>query len=127
MFWPNKSKQPTTTAVGACTEELAKVFLVNKGLTFKHANFSCKTGEIDLIMLEGNTIVFVEVKYRKSGHYGGAVSAVSPSKQQKIKKCAQFYLQHIGLNEYNTSCRFDVVTLDGALSQPDINWFQNAF
>ena len=84
--------------------------------------------EVDFILHEDEErIVPVEVKYRKSNHFGGAISAVSATKQHKIKHCVAFYLHKVNLNEYNTPCRFDVVALEGDINQPQITWLKNAF
>lgn len=120
-------KHLTTKAIGDNTEALAADYLKAHGLTLAAKNYSSKYGEIDLICQEGQAWVFVEVKYRRSNAYGGAVSTISASKQQKLKLCASFYLQQLGINEYNTSCRFDVVALQGELTQPQIIWLKNAF
>lgn len=120
-------KKLTTKAIGDSTEAFAAQHLKAQGLVFVEQNFSSKFGEIDLIFQEAGTLIFVEVKYRKSASYGGAVATVSASKQQKLKLCASFYLQQSGLNEYNTPCRFDVVALQGDIDQPQITWLKNAF
>ena len=109
------------------TEQLAARFLAKQGLLLQTANFHNRGGEIDLVMTDTDTWVFVEVKYRRSNSFGGAISAISPQKQQKIKQCAAFYLQQAGLNEYNTSCRFDVIALQGDITNPEITWLKNAF
>ena len=129
MLW-NKPPAPnkvTTTDIGQITEQYAQDFLAKEGLTFVEKNYHCRQGEVDLIMLEGDTYIFVEVKYRKSKAFGGAIAAISASKQKKIKHCVTFYLHHAGLNEYNTPCRVDVIALEGDINQPDINWLKNAF
>lgn len=120
-------KKLTTKAIGDNTEALAANYLKAQGLTLAIQNYSSKYGEIDLICKDGQTWVFVEVKYRRSAAYGGAISTISSTKQQKLKLCASFYLQQLGINEYNTSCRFDVVALQGDLTQPQITWLKNAF
>lgn len=124
MLWNNQSN---TRVTGAVTEQFAKQYLTQHGLTFVDENIHCRQGEIDLIMQEGETLVFVEVKYRKSKNFGGAIAAVSSTKQNKIKHCATFYLHKMNLNEYNTPCRFDVITLEGEISQPQVTWLKNAF
>lgn len=86
-------------------------------------NYLCKLGEIDLIMSVGNTLVFVEVRYRKNNHFGGAAASVTPAKQQKLRRAAHCYLQSKGLNESLQSCRFDLVACEGT----DIHWISNAF
>lgn len=117
----------TTVNKGLITEQFAKHYLLQHGLLFITKNFHCRRGELDLIMLDGDTYVFVEVKYRKSMHFGGAIAAISPRKINKIKQSIACYLQQAGLNEYNTPCRIDVMTLQGNLNQPEINWLKNAF
>ncbi len=124
MPWTNR---PTTRDTGEVTELLAIKYLTRQGLVIQEKNVHSRLGEIDIIMKEDKTFVFVEVKYRSSANFGGAISAISPKKQQKIKKTAAFYLQQCGLNEYNTPCRFDVVALEGNINNPEIIWLKNAF
>ncbi len=121
------TKANTSRQTGILTEQKAKQYLLAQGLSFVEQNVHCRQGEIDLIMKDGDTLVFVEVKYRKSNHFGGAISAVSATKQHKIKHCVAFYLHKVNLNEYNTPCRFDVVALEGDINQPQITWLKNAF
>jgi len=121
------NKPQTTTDTGKITENFAARHLVLQNLSLVDQNFRSKFGEIDLIMLDKDTYVFVEVKYRKNNKYGGSLMAVSHSKQQKIRLCAKFYLQKQQLNEYNTPCRFDIVALEGDIETPQINWLKNAF
>lgn len=90
-------------------------------------NFHSRHGEVDLIMQDKDTLVFIEVKYRKNSQFGGAIAAVSPTKKQKLTKTAKFFLHQRGLNEYNTSCRFDVIAIEGDNHHPTINWLKNAF
>lgn len=123
MFW-NKT---ATTDIGKQSEQLAAAYLVQNGLTIVESNFHCRFGEIDIIAKDAEVIIFVEVKYRNDISYGGAISAISPSKQKKIKKSARIYLQQHALNEYNTACRFDVIAMQGQLNAPDITWLTNAF
>jgi len=124
LQWIN---QLTTKLIGDNAEKQAADFLISNGLSVIAKNVSSKFGEVDIICKDNETIVFVEVKYRKSSSYGGAISTVSKTKQQKLKLCASFYLQQLGLNEYNTPCRFDVVTLQGSLDKPQLTWLKNAF
>lgn len=104
---------------GTKAEDDTLAFLQGKGLLPVTRNFRCRFGEIDLIMREGNTIVFIEVRKRKNRLYGGAAASITAAKQQKIIKTARFYLQR-----YKTlpACRFDVVAWDGNECQ----WLQNA-
>ena len=124
MLWTNK---PTTQQSGETAELLAANYLVQQGLIVQDKNVHSRVGEIDIIMKQGDTFVFVEVKYRSSANFGGAISTISMKKQQKIRKTAAFYLQQCGLNEYNTPCRFDVVTLQGNINNPEITWLKTPF
>jgi len=129
LLWSksNLTKEVTSTNKGQITEQFAEDFLVKQGLVLVNKNYHCRQGEIDLIMLDGDTYVFVEVKYRKSMKYGGAIAAISTSKQNKIKHCVTFFLHQSELNEYNTSCRIDVIALEGNINQPALTWLKNAF
>jgi putative endonuclease len=124
LLWTNKTNTVTT---GKNSEQLAAHYLTQRGLLLQTCNFQNRRGEYDLIMTDNDVLVFVEVKYRKNNHFGGAVAAVSVKKQQKIKQCAAFYLQQVGLNEYNTPCRFDVIAMQGDINNPEITWLKNAF
>lgn len=122
--WTSK---PSTRDIGQLTEAFAAKYLENQGLIYHEKNQHSRLGEIDLIMKDGDIIVFIEVKYRSSTNFGGAISAISSKKQQKIRKTAAFYLQQCSLNEYNTPCRFDVIALQGNINNPEITWLKNAF
>lgn len=126
------SSNITTRKTGQIAEELACRYLLLNELTYLCKNFNNRQGEIDLIMKEQDIIIFVEVKYRKNNNFGGAISSIPYKKQQKIRQCAKYYLQQLGINEYNTPCRFDVVTVEGYLNEntqtaPQITWLKNAF
>jgi putative endonuclease len=125
LLW---TKKQTSHNKGQVTEDYAKQYLIKQGLTFVDSNVHCRQGEIDLVMKdEQQTLVFVEVKYRKNNQFGGAISAVSYAKQKKIKHCVAFFLHKANLNEYNTACRFDVIALEGDINQPHVTWLKNAF
>jgi putative endonuclease len=129
LLWKDNTSanETSSSSKGQLTESYAQEYLSKQGLTLIERNFHSRQGEIDLIMLDGDTYVFVEVKYRKSKDFGGAIAAVSTSKQKKIKQCVTFYLHQNSLNEYNTPCRVDVVALEGDITQPDVTWLKNAF
>ena len=110
-------KTLTTYQIGQLNECLARQYLIQQGLRYLTQNFHSRQGEIDLIMQEQDTLVFIEVKYRKNNNFGGAIAAVSYNKQQRLRKTATFYLQRQGLNAYNTPCRFDVITIQHYLFQ----------
>lgn len=108
--------------LGIRYEQLAEQFLQQQGLQPLAQNFSCKLGEIDLIMRDGPCLIFVEVKYRASNAFGGAIAAVSQRQQQKLLRTAQLYLQR---SKHQGPCRFDVVAISG--EEPyDFNWIQSA-
>jgi putative endonuclease len=102
-------------------EQIAQRYLKKQGLTLIDKNFSARYGEIDLIMEHGTSLVFVEVRYRQSQQYGGAVASVTRSKQRKIINTANFYLQKYKINR---PCRFDVIAVE---AENQINWIQHAF
>jgi putative endonuclease len=85
------------------------------------SNFRCRFGEIDLIMHDGATLVFVEVRLRSNQKFGGAAASVTSAKQGRITRAAQIYLQQ---QSREMACRFDVVLLDG---ERNIEWIKNAF
>lgn len=111
-----------TKAIGDSAEELACNFLKKNKIKILERNFRVHTGEIDIIAREKDTIIFIEVKFRKNSNFGHPFESVTPTKQQKIIQTAQFFLQkHQTLSNYN--CRFDVISIENS----DINWIKNAF
>ncbi len=104
---------------GQAGEDAALQYLQQQGLTLAGRNFRCKGGEIDLIMQDRGSLVFVEVRQRASLRYGGAAASVTPAKQRRLLIAAQVYLQR-----YKTvpACRFDVVAIDGVA----FTWLKNA-
>ncbi|CCN47196.1 putative Restriction endonuclease, type II-like [Vibrio nigripulchritudo MADA3029] len=111
-------------ALGEKYEALASKHLIGKGLSLIESNFNTKVGELDLIMSEQNTLVFVEVKYRKQSQFGHAAEIVTPAKQKKIVKTAMLWLRKNNLSPYNTDFRFDVVAIHD--NGRDIEWIKNA-
>lgn len=109
-----------TKLKGQAAEKSARTFLEQQGLTFVEQNVRYPFGEIDLIMKQDSQWVFVEVKYRKNNHFGGAISAISSAQIQRIRRAAAHYLQ---LNRIDSPCRFDVVAIDTTNTQ----WLKNAF
>ena len=105
---------------GAAAEDAALAFLQAKGCSLLARNWHCAYGEIDLIVKNGGTIVFVEVKYRKNRGFGGAAYSISPSKLLKLQRSVEYYLQKHGLN--HAPCRLDVVLIEGD-GPPE--WIQN--
>ncbi|MCF7521893.1 YraN family protein [Neisseria sp. ZJ106] len=105
---------------GVAGEEAAWAFLQQQGCKLVARNWHCPFGEIDLIVKNGNTIVFVEVKYRNSNRFGGAAYSISAAKLLKMQRSAEYYLQQNGLTQAN--CRLDAVLIQGAAS---IEWLKN--
>lgn len=108
--------------VGAAQEKRAAEYLGRLGYRILERNFRCKTGEIDLIAEESGSLVFLEVKYRRNGRCGTPAEAVTPAKQRKICRTADFYRMSRRIPE-NRSCRFDVVSILGE----QIQVYKNAF
>lgn len=111
--------------IGTSYERMAADHLRRSGLQIIEHNFRSRSGEIDLICIDQTTIVFVEVKMRRSESFGGPAAAVTGTKQAKIKRCASFYLTMKNLHRCN--CRFDVVAILDTGDNPQIEWIQNAF
>ncbi len=107
---------------GGRYEELAADYLRCRGYQILKMNFRCRTGEIDIVARDGAAIVFVEVKYRNSKRYGSPEEAVTPVKQRKIIRTAQFFLCRFGIGD-SVPCRFDIVAVDG----DGIRHIKNAF
>jgi putative endonuclease len=106
---------------GAAAERKACRFLESHGLQALQSNYRCRYGELDLIMLDQNTLVIVEVRFRQGHQYGSAAESVTPAKQAKIIAATEHYLQRHG----NTRpLRFDVVALSG---DGRIDWIKHAF
>ncbi|HAY46214.1 MAG TPA: YraN family protein [Gammaproteobacteria bacterium] len=113
------------TSIGRQAEKIAKQFLKNQGLKFIESNFYSRMGEIDLIMQESDTLIFIEVRYRKNTAHGSPLETITPSKQNKIRITAESYLGKHKLN--NVDCRFDTVGLSGNIASPAVDWIKNAF
>lgn len=106
---------------GKQAEQLAHDYLVSQGLLSVARNFRCRYGELDLIMRDGQTLVIVEVRYRKNNVYGGALESITRTKQQRIIITTALYL-----SQYNIDCpvRFDVIAIT---ANNQLQWLQNAF
>lgn len=109
---------------GQIAEQLACDYLKQQGLKLITRNYHCRRGEIDLIMRDGNTLVFIEVRYRRSQRFGGAIESVTRDKMTKIITTAEHYIQQSAqsFDQY----RFDVMAVN-SLDKPDLVWLQDAF
>lgn len=113
-----------TTDKGQQTEHACCRYLQQQGLKLVEKNYRTRGGEIDLIMRDKNTLVFIEVRFRNSRAYGGAVESVNYSKQQRILKTAQHYCQQHSVNQ---PVRIDIVGMQtGQSEQYEFEWVKNA-
>ena len=113
-----------TLTRGKDAENLACKYLQTRGLQLLHRNYHSKGGEIDLILQDKDSLVFVEVRYRNHSRFGSAAESVDRRKQSRLIACAQhFMLTHP--DTCQQPCRFDVISMTG--SPPAIEWIPNAF
>jgi len=108
--------------VGTLYEKRAADYLEKRGYRILERNYRCRKGEIDLIAMDGGTLVFLEVKYRRTGSSGDPAEAVNLPKQRTICRVADYYRITHKIGE-QVSCRFDVVAILGE----EIRLYQNAF
>jgi putative endonuclease len=114
---------------GIHAEQRAARYLQKRGLKILHRNFNCRFGEIDLIALDGDEcLAFIEVRYRRSQRFGGALASVTARKQTRIRRAASLFISRqprLAL----LACRFDVVAIetDADTEQWEITWIKNAF
>lgn len=111
-------------ASGRDAEDLACAFLQQNNLTLLERNFRCAAGEIDLIMRDGDTVVFAEVRARRSDTYGRGADTVDQRKQAKLAATAALWLQ---ARKHNGACRFDVISISLASQPHTLDWIANAF
>jgi len=116
-MWPTRLSDKQEQ--GRKWEDAAQLYLQRHGLVLIEANFRCKLGEIDLIMRDGLTLVFVEVRQRAAGSQVGAAASIGPAKVRRIVRAAQVYLQRFARMP---PCRIDVIAIDGTR----IEWLKNA-
>lgn len=115
---------------GEDAELACRNHLKSQGLKLVDSNFSCRYGEIDIIMLDKKVLVFVEVRFRKNNDFGGGLESVTVTKQLKLRKTAELYLQQ---NTQYENARFDVVSLsknnqtNGNRQNYTFEWIMNAF
>jgi len=110
-------------SLGRDAENLAWQHLQGHGLKLLQRNYHSRHGEIDLVMQDRDSVVFVEVRYRRQTRFGSAAESVDRRKQSRLIACAQHYLQ-MHPQTARLPCRFDVVTIDGS---DGLDWIRNAF
>jgi putative endonuclease len=111
---------------GDAAERAAEGYLIKHGLILVARNFRTRFGEIDLIMRDGEVLVFVEVRMRSSKNkgkdFGGAAASISAPKQARLVAAAQQYLMQF---KHPPACRFDALLL-GDTQALEVEWIQNA-
>ena len=117
---PNLRRLLSRTEQGKYFERRACGHLTAHGLQLIARNFRCSLGEIDLVMRDGDCLVFVEVRYRRSPNFGGALESIDGRKRMRLARAAQIYLQQ---QPHGGAARFDVVAID----RDSIDWRKNAF
>jgi putative endonuclease len=112
-------------SLGKLGENLACTALKQRGYAIIARRYRTRSGEIDIVARDGDTTVFVEVKLRTGGDFGGGAGAVDALKQRKVALLAMDYLVRHRLED--RPCRFDVVAIDAEVNPPRIEIYTNAF
>jgi putative endonuclease len=113
----------TTKTSGDAAERFAEQFLHARKLKTVTRNYRCRFGEIDLIMRDGETLVFVEVRMRASSNFGGAGGSIHVSKQRRLVATAQHYLAAL---QHTPPCRFDAILMN-EMDNASVEWIKDAF
>jgi putative endonuclease len=108
---------------GALAEQVAARYLQQRGLKLLQTNYRCRFGEIDLILQDGDTHVFAEVRLRTLSTFGGAAASIDANKQAKLVRTAQHYLSQL---QRIPPCRFDAILMQSA-DIDKVEWIKNAF
>ena len=111
---------------GNSAEIAAEKYLINLGLHSIKRNYRCKAGEIDLLMKDAETLVFIEVRYRSNPFFGSPAESITSQKIRRIRKTAEHFLQTN--NHYaHYYKRFDVIAISAQSAKPEILWIKDAF
>lgn len=122
MLWPKRRGQDS----GQRAEQDAAALLRKQGLRIVDTNYHCRFGEIDIVACSNTHLIFVEVRYRQSDHYGSGAASVDFRKQQKLILTARHYLSQGRFSEL--PCRFDVIEASpSSAGELQLNWITNAF
>ena len=113
-------------ARGAEVESAARRHLLRAGLEDIATNAGCRFGEIDLVMRDGDCVVFVEVRYRASDGFGGGAASVDGGKRGRLVRAAEIFLKRMP-SLAKSPCRFDVVEATGDPASPELRWLRAAF
>lgn len=120
------SSEATQGTAGAQAEQLAARLLTGQGLRLLARNVRCRGGEVDLVALEGGTVVFVEVRLRRHSDFGGAAASIGLAKRRRVILAARHWLAGAGRSWAGRPCRFDAV-LYPALDAGAAQWLRGAF
>lgn len=112
-----------TREVGGAYEHMAAEYLKKKGYSILTLNYRVRKAELDIVARDNRTLVFVEVKYRRSGKAGDSLQAITLAKQKRICQAALFYMNQYRIDIYSSEIRFDVIGIDG----DKITHIENAF
>lgn len=123
----SRDRHARNRSLGRCAEQLAESWLVGRGLSPVARNFQCRHGELDLIMLHGSVLVFVEVRCRRGRSLTRAALTVNRSKQRRLAATALWFIaRHPEFDGHAT--RFDIVGFDRTPGrEPPDAWIRNAF
>lgn len=110
-------------STGAQAEQWAVQYLQQQGLKLVVQNYRGRFGEIDLIMRDGTSLVFIEVRLRRNADYGGAAASINGPKQQRLIRTAHQYLASLARTP---PCRFDALLMDNVNGE-NVQWLKNAF
>ena len=113
-------------ARGRIAEDIAADHLVRHGMRILARNVHCRGGEVDIIGLERDTVVFVEVRLRSSRHFGGAAASITAEKQRRVILAAQWWLASSARRYAGYRCRFDAILFDTPNAER-LDWIRAAF
>lgn len=121
-----KNQSASKRDLGTKWESAAESFLLTRGLKTRKRNFYSRFGEIDLIMTEGDLLVFVEVRFRGNDRFGDGATTVTAPKQARLVRTARYYLC-LNPRISQNPCRFDVVSISNQDGEVQFHWIKNAF
>lgn len=123
---PRAEPDATTRSRGARVESAARAQLIRAGLEPVAANAGYRVGELDLVMRDGATLVFVEVRYRADARFGGGAASITAAKRRKLVHAARLFLA-AHPRWAASPCRFDVIDASGNIEAPMLTWIRDAF
>lgn len=126
MIAPGPRLSKNSRASGRWAERVARDYLTTRGLRTLSTNYRFRGGEIDLIMRDGDTIVFVEVRYRRTTRFGSGAETITQAKRLRVIATARHYLQHTA-GASDSPCRFDVIAISDDALEHDVEWIPDAF